>query len=95
MSGAWYRWDGDDLVFSVHAQPRARTDGFAEMLDNAIKLRLTAPPVDGKANARLKAVLAGYCQVAKSAVQIESGETGRRKRVRIRSPKRLPPGITR
>lgn len=95
MSNAWYEWVNDDLLINVRAQPRASQDGFAGVIDAAIKIRLTAPPVDGKANAHLKTFLAKYCNVAKSAVQIESGETSRRKRVRIRAPSRLPPGVMR
>jgi len=93
VNHGWYQWDNEDLVVFVRAQPRASQDGFSDPFDDAIKIWLTAPPIDGKANAHLTAFLARYCKVAKSAVRIESGETSRRKRVRIRSLKRLPPGV--
>ena len=62
---------------------------------NASKIRLTAPPVEGKANAHLLAFL-GRLSAAKSLVSLESGELNRQKRVRIRRPTRLPEelGIT-
>ena len=90
---AWHRWEGDDLLLWVKVQPKASRDGFAEVLDDAIKLRITAPPVDGKANAHLIAWLAKAFGVAKSAVNIDSGDSQRRKRLRIQHPTRLPAPI--
>ncbi len=90
---AWYRWDGADLVLRLRVQPRAAADGFAGPLGDAMKLRLTAPPVDGKANAHLIALLAKLFGVARTAVVIEQGAQGRAKRVRIARPRRLPPEI--
>lgn len=89
----WYRWDGTDLLLWVRVQPRASRDGFAEVLEDAIKIRLTAPPVEGKANAHLSAWLARQFRVAKSAVRIEAGETSRRKRVRICDPVQIPSAL--
>lgn len=77
------RWDGDDLVLELRVQPRASGDGL-EVLGERLKLRITAPPVDGKANRHLVKYLAGILGVPKSAVVIEAGETGRDKRVRVR-----------
>lgn len=55
-----------------------------------LKIRLTAPPVDGKANAHLLAFLASAFAVSKSQVSLESGQQSRQKRVRIQQPQRLP-----
>lgn len=86
----WYRWDGDDLVLNVRVQPKASRDQIQEPLDGALKVRLTAPPVDGKANAHLTKLLAKAFGVAKRQVILESGATGRTKRVRVIAPSRLP-----
>ncbi len=85
----WYRWQDQDLLLQLRIQPRASRDGFGEIVDNAIKLRITAPPVDGKANSHLIAWLARQFGVAKSLVSIESGEHSRHKRVRISNPRKL------
>ncbi len=90
MAGEWFRWDGEDLLLYVKVQPRAARDTFAEVLDDAIKVRITAPPVEGKANTHLTAWLARQFRVPKSAVRIESGESSRRKRIRISTPSRIP-----
>jgi uncharacterized protein (TIGR00251 family) len=86
----WYRWDGEDLVLTIKVQPRASRDELAEPLGDALKVRITAPPVDGKANAHLIAFLAKTFGVAKSAVLLESGDCGRNKRLRVQKPRRLP-----
>lgn len=85
-----YEWQGQDLIIRIRVQPRASHNGFAEMLEDRIKLRLTAAPVDGKANAHLKKYLAGLFRVPGGRIEIISGETGRNKRVRIADPQRLP-----
>lgn len=90
MSASWWRRDGDDLVLNLRVQPRATPEGFGEPLGDAIKLRIKAPPVDGQANARVVALLAKQFGVGRDQVVIESGLTGRNKRVRIRAPRRIP-----
>jgi uncharacterized protein (TIGR00251 family) len=87
---AWFRWDGEDLVLDCHLQPKASKDEFAGLHGERLKIRLTAPPVEGKANAHLLAFLGKAFGVAKSLVVLESGELNRQKRVRIRAPQKLP-----
>lgn len=84
------RRDGDDLVLVVHAQPGAKQSGFAGVHGDALKIRLAAPPLDGRANRELCRFLADACGVAPSAVEITSGEGARAKRVRVRQPRELP-----
>lgn len=84
------RRDGDDVLLSCYLQPRASKDEVIGEHDGAVKIRIAAPPVDGEANAALVAFLAKQFGVAKRAVQIESGHTGRRKSVRIQQPATLP-----
>lgn len=74
----------------VHAQPGAKQSGFAGVHGDALKIRLAAPPLDGRANRELCRFLADACGVAPSAVEITSGEGARAKRVRVRQPRELP-----
>ena len=46
----FYEWQGENLLLRVKTQPKASKDEFAEVLDNRLKIRITAPPIDGKAN---------------------------------------------
>jgi uncharacterized protein (TIGR00251 family) len=59
----------------------------------AVKIRLAAPPVDGRANKELCRFLAEACGVAPSAVDVISGEGARAKRVRIKTPQMLPAAL--
>ncbi|MDR2926517.1 MAG: DUF167 family protein [Azoarcus sp.] len=78
------------LILRLHVQPGAKRIGFAGLHGNAAKIRLSAPPVDGKANAALCAFLAEICDAPKSDVRLLSGEASRTKRIRIApAPNRL------
>ena len=90
----FYQWQDDDLIINVRVQPRAANDALAEHNDEFIKIRITAPLVDGKANKHLIAFLAKTFKVAKSSIQLLSGETGRNKRLLIPKPKTLPEVIS-
>lgn len=87
---SWYRWDGAALRLSLRVQPRAREDAFGEPLGDELRVRLKAPPVDGKANARLIELLAGACGVPRQRVRIIGGAHGRSKVVLIDAPVILP-----
>lgn len=91
---SWYHWQGSDLVLQVLIQPRASKDEVVGPHGDQLKIRITAPPVDGKANQHLTRFLAKTFRVAKSQIHIESGETGRHKRVRILAPQQLPAFLT-
>jgi hypothetical protein len=87
---AWFRWDGADLILQVQLQPRASTDALVGPLGKHLKIRITAPPVDGRANDHLIAYLAKLFGIPKSRVVLEQGKTAKRKVVRVKSPKKIP-----
>ena len=89
------RLDGDDLVLLCHIQPGAKRSERAGEHGGRLKIRLQAPPVDGKANSELIRFLAGLFGVGRNAVCIENGELSRQKRVRIGNPVQWPPSIDR
>ncbi len=89
----WLRRDGPDLILQVQIQPRASSDAIAGVLGDRLKIRLTAPPVEGKANEHLIAWLARLFGVPKSRVILERGAGSKLKQVRIRSPKKLPENL--
>ena len=93
MPAPWYRWDGPDLVLRLRLQPRAGRDEIVGPHGDSLKVRITAPPVDGKANAHLTAWLAELFGVPHRQVTLLGGETGRDKLVRIAAPRRLPPDV--
>jgi uncharacterized protein (TIGR00251 family) len=71
------------IVLSIMVQPRAGRTEVVGPHGDLLKIRLAAPPVDGEANEELVRFLAKTFGVAKRSVTIESGETGRKKRVRV------------
>jgi uncharacterized protein (TIGR00251 family) len=76
------------VTFYVLVQPRASRDSIEGEHGDALKIRLTAPPVDDRANEALVRLLAERLNVPRAAVRIVAGEKSRRKRVVVRGVKR-------
>lgn len=76
---AWLRESGDGVGLTLHVQPGAARTGVAGEHGDALKVRLAAPPIEGRANDCLLAFLADRLQVPRSALMLRSGQTGRRK----------------
>ena len=83
---AWLHPDGAACLLDVHVVPNARRTELDGEHGEMLRVRLGAPAVDGKANAALTDFLAACCDVPRRDVQIRSGQTARRKRVRIDAP---------
>ncbi len=77
----WITQTSRGVVLNIHATPRASAAGIQGLHGDALKIRLRAPPVDGKANAALITYLADVFGIPGRNISILSGETGRRKRV--------------
>jgi uncharacterized protein (TIGR00251 family) len=71
------------IVLELHVQPGAKKTEFAGLHGARTKVRLAAPPVDGKANEALIEFIAGQYGVPKRNVTIEAGEHSRQKRVTV------------
>lgn len=82
------------MILELYVQPGASRSGFAGTHGGRIKLRLAAPPVDGKANAALVEFLAAHYGVPRRSVSIVSGAKSRMKRVAIEGgePSKTPKG---
>lgn len=81
------------LTLHLHVQPGAARDEIAGMHGERIKVRITAPPVEGRANRHLVEFLAAQFGVPRKQVSLVRGETGRLKTVHIESPTRVPPAL--
>jgi len=71
------------ISFSVKVHPRARKNAITGVIGDALKLALTAPPIEGRANQAVIEFFAELFQIPRSSVTIASGETSRNKLVRI------------
>ena len=70
-------------TFAVRVQPRARRNAIVGELGNALKLALTAPALEGRANQACIEFLAEFLKVPRSSVTIAAGETSRNKVIRV------------
>nr|MBL8410956.1 YggU family protein [Dechloromonas sp.] len=81
----WFRVAADGrITLTLHIQPGAKKSEFAGLHGEALKIRLAAPPVDGKANEALVKFVAARLGLAKSAVSLVSGQTSRHKILEVR-----------
>jgi len=96
-ASAWYRWDGADLLLRVRVSPRARTSSISGADADCLRVRVAAPPLDGRANDALLAYLAGLFELPASRARLDHGAGGRVKLVRLQRPPRparaLPPPL--
>lgn len=76
---AWLREAGAAITLTLHVQPGAKRTEVAGVHGDALKIRLAAPPIDGRANAALLDFVAQRLDLARSAVELKSGQTSRRK----------------
>ena len=84
---AWFEERGGCIFLWVRVVPRASRDAMVGVMGGeALKIRIQAPPVDGKANAYLVKFLSKHWNIPRSSIEILSGETGRNKRLRISNP---------
>jgi uncharacterized protein (TIGR00251 family) len=87
----WRRENADgSITLEIHAQPGAKKNEVAGVHGDALKIRIAAPPVEGKANDELRRFLAEAFGVPLRAVTLVRGETGRRKTVHVAAPERRP-----
>ncbi|AGL02938.1 DUF167 domain-containing protein [Desulfoscipio gibsoniae] len=75
--------DAGGVSIKIRVQPRAAKNQVSGVMEGALKVRLTAPPVDGAANKACCAFVAELLGVAKGRVAISQGHTGRNKTVRV------------
>ena len=71
------------IVIKIKVEPRSSQSGIVGLYGDALKVKLTSPPVEGKANKELVEVLAKECGVRKGDVEIVSGKGSKNKLVRI------------
>ena len=79
----WLTDTPDGAILNLRIVPRASKNAFQGEHGDALKVRLSAPPVDGAANAALIEFLAEAFDLPRTRVQLLSGQTSRNKRVRL------------
>jgi len=87
----WYRRNGDILTLTLHVQPGAKRTEVAGLHGDALKLRLAAPPIEGRANEALLRFIADTFGVPLRQVELKQGGQSRHKVVAI-SGSKVEPG---
>ena len=80
---SWIRSTADGIALSLRVVPRASTNQIGPPMDNALKIRIQAPPVEGKANKALIKFLAATLDVPRNRITLVAGSTGRTKHVNV------------
>lgn len=85
----WYYWQETSLFLHVQLQPRASRDEIVGPHGDYLKIRITTPPLEGRANKHLIKFLAKRFDVPQQQVSIERGEQSRIKLIKIIAPNNL------
>lgn len=83
-AGGFFTATPEGVILNVRAQPRSSRAGLDGLIGDAVKVRIRAAPVDGKANKELIETLADAFGLAKSAVVFKGGETSKTKRILLK-----------
>jgi uncharacterized protein (TIGR00251 family) len=75
----WYRSIGDVITLTLHVQPGAKRSEISGLHGEALKLKLAAPPIDGRANEALVKYIAGLFEVPIRQVELKQGAQSRHK----------------
>ena len=89
----WFRWEGETLLLKTRVQPRAPRAGIGDVHGDRLRLRVSSPPVEGKANSEAIALVARAFGVPKSRVRLRRGATSRDKEIEIRAPAQYPAAL--
>ena len=90
---AWYSCQGERIMLTLHVQPGAKRTAIAGLHGDALKIRLAAPPIEGRANEALLRFIADSFQVPLRNVELKQGEQSRHKRIEILGSKVAPESL--
>jgi uncharacterized protein (TIGR00251 family) len=89
----WYRCVGEIITLTLHVQPGAKRSEIAGLHGDALKIRLAAPPIDGRANDALIKYAAGLFDVPQRQVELKQGGQSRHKVLAITGSKISPESL--
>ena len=90
---AWYRRDGDIITLVLHIQPGAKRSEVSGLHGDALKIRLAALPIEGRANEVLLRFIADCFNVPLRNVELKQGGQSRHKRVEVRGSAVAPESL--
>jgi uncharacterized protein (TIGR00251 family) len=90
---AWYRREGDSITLTLHIQPGAKRSEVAGLHGDALKIRLAAPPIEGRANEALQRFIADSFGVPLRQIELLRGAQSRHKMVKVTGSKVAPESL--
>lgn len=90
---SFFAWDGETLVLRILGKPNARKDTIGKVQGKQLQVSVTAAPVAGKATDHMVRFLAGEFGVPVADVEVVSGRMNVNKQLRVKAPKKWPPGL--
>ncbi|HEU0188288.1 MAG TPA: DUF167 domain-containing protein [Gallionellaceae bacterium] len=90
---AWYSSQDGRILLTLHVQPGAKRTAVAGLHGEALKIRLAAPPIEGRANEALLRFIADFFRVPLRNVELKQGEQSRHKRVEVRGSTVAPQSL--
>jgi uncharacterized protein len=89
----WYRRNGENITLTLHVQPGAKRSEIAGLHGDALKIRLAAPPIEGRANEALLKFIAKLFDVPLRSVELKQGGQSRHKLVAVSGSKVEPESL--
>lgn len=89
----WFRYNGEVLTLTLHVQPGAKRSEIAGLHGGALKIRLAAPPIEGRANDALLRFIADTFDVSLRQIELKQGEQSRHKVVAVTGSKIDPASL--
>ncbi len=93
MTSSWHRNEGDAVILTLHVQPGAKRSEISGLHGDALKIRLAAPPIEGRANEALLRFIADLFAVPLRNVELLRGAQSRHKMVKVTASEIKPESL--
>ncbi len=93
MTSSWHRNEGDAVILTLHVQPGAKRSEISGLHGDALKIRLAAPPIEGRANEALLRFISELFEVPVRNVELLRGAQSRHKMVKVTASEIKPESL--
>ncbi|MBP6918979.1 MAG: YggU family protein [Legionellaceae bacterium] len=90
MNASWYTQTEDVIVLKIYVQPGAKHNEIVGLYNNALKIRVATPAIDGRANVALLKYIAELFEVSRREIILKRGDTSRYKSIEVRNSRVNP-----
>lgn len=90
MNASWYTQTEDVIVLKIYVQPGAKHNEIVGLYNDALKIRVATPAIDGRANVALLKYIAELFEVSRREIILKRGDTSRYKSIEVRNSRVNP-----